>query len=391
MTLIRLTEQSRDGPGAFRVRVGFGDDSAYDVDVSDPATEADEANLAWYFEEHLRYPFLDGDRERAAAAQLSAYGERLFAQVFGDAASFDYRTLRNRSFDGCRLEVTGSAALHRLHWEALRDPDLPRPLALWLPVTRRVAPLPSRFALPGPQPTLNICVVTARPGGPKDVAYRTISQPLLDALRTARLRITVDLVRPGTWQALTAHLRSVKDRHGTGWYHVVHFDMHGMFSEYGPLAEEWDAGRLLFSPGTPEVFPGRRGFLFFETKRDGVAEPVPAENVAALLAEHRVPVAVLNACQSAMQSASEVSLAQQLAEAGVPVTVGMAYSVTVSAAVQAMPVLYGRLAEGADPVAAVHAARESLYEHRGDEPTSTTKSTWRTGCCRWCSVSAPSR
>ena len=104
--------------------------------------------------------------------------------------------------------------------------------------------------------------------------------------------------------------------------------------------------------------------MFFETDQEGKAEPVPAEAVAALLAEHRIPVAVLNACQSAMQSDSEAGLAQQLAEAGVPVAVGMAYSVTVSAAERAMPVLYRRLADGADLAAAVHAARRELHEHQ---------------------------
>ena len=39
------------------------------------------------------------------------------------------------------------------------------------------------------------------------------------------------------------------------------------------------------------------------------------------LAEHRVPVAVLNACQSAMTDASEASLAWHLVEAGVPAAV----------------------------------------------------------------------
>ncbi len=112
-------------------------------------------------------------------------------------------------------------------------------------------------------------------------------------------------------------------------------------------------------------FDGQRGFLFFETERDDVAHPVPAAAVASLLEEHRVPVAVLNACQSAMQSDSEAGLAQRLAEAGVPVTVGMAYSVTVTAAEKSMPVLYEHLAAGTDPIAAVHAARRELYEHRG--------------------------
>ena len=226
------------------------------------------------------------------------------------------------------------------------------PLAVRLPVTRRVAQLPSRFELPSGQPTLNILLVTARPFGRGDVGYRTISRPLLDALRQGSVPVTVDLVRPGTWEALRGHLREARARRdGSGWYQVVHFDLHGGFSGYGELDELRSAGRLLFAGPRAEPFEGRRPFLFFETAEDGKAAAVPAASVASLLAEHRVPVAVLNACQSAMQGGSEASLAQHLVQAGVPVAVGMAYSVTVSAAVLAMPVLYGQLTRGADPVA----------------------------------------
>lgn len=254
--------------------------------------------------------------------------------------------------------------MHRLHWEALRDPDLDAPPAARMPVTRRVEGQPSRFAVADPRPTLNILVITARPDGPGDVGYRTISRPLLDAVRTAGLPVTADLVWPGTWDALRDRLRSATKRHGSGLYHVIHFDLHGAFADYASLDAGRQAGRLLFSPAALAAFPGRRGFLFFETAQERAAEPVPAETVAALLAEHRVPVAVLNACQSAMQSDSEAGLAQRLAEAGVPVAVGMAYSVTVSAAERAMPVLYRGVAGGDDLAAAVTAARADLREHQ---------------------------
>src|SRR5215470_13613016 len=350
--------------GAFDVKVSFGDDAEYMVQVTDPVDAAVEAELAWYFQEHLRYPFLDKDREEQAVRQITAYGEALFGQVFGGAASHDYRNLRERSFDGCRLEISGSAALHQLHWEALRDPGLDSPLAVRVPVTRRVTGQPAGFALPDPQPTLNIVVVTARPDGPRDVGYRTISRPLLDALRTAGLPVTVDLVRPGTWEALREHLQSATRRHGSGWYHIVHFDLHGAFVEHDALEAERAAGRLLSPPGGQVAIAGQRRYLFFETTQRQKAQPVPAESVASLLAEHRVPVAVLNACQSAMQSGSEAGLAQRLAEAGVPVAVGMAYSVTVSAAEQAMPVLYRGVADGVDLTAAVTTARRDLQEHQ---------------------------
>ena len=363
---VRVRELTQDN-GMLRVRVAFGDDAEYNAEVTDPADEASETRLAWYFEQHLRYPFLDRDIEQQVIQQIASYGEALFEQVFGGTASGSYRKLRDQGFHGSRLEVSGSAALHRLHWEALQDPDLSTPLAMLLPIIRRVDAHAPEWAVPEPRPTLNILAVTARPAGSVDIGYRTISRPLLDAIRPGGLAVMVDLVRPGTWAALQAQVRSATERHGTGWYHAVHFDLHGVFIEYILLEAGRRAGRLLFSSGPPVEFDGGRGFLLFETERDGVAEPVSAEQVASLLVGHQIPVAVLNACQSAMQSASETSLAQGLAEAGVQVSVGMAYSVTVSAAARAMPVLYGRLAAGAEPAAALQAARRELHEHKSRE------------------------
>ncbi len=366
MTVIRVSERNREADGSFGVQVAFGEKAAHEVRVTDPAGPGTEELLAWYFERHLRFPFLDLDREHQAVAELAEYGQALFGQVLGGTADYDYRLLRGRSFDGCRLEVEGSAAFHLLHWEALRDPKMDAPLAVRLPVTRRVAGLESMFELPPERATLNILVVTARPFGAGDVGYRTISRPLLDGLRRSNLLVTVDLVRPGTWEVLREHLQSVRDQHDeSGWYQVIHFDLHGGFSEFADLDQLRRQGRLLFPGAQVQPYTGKRPFLFFETAQEGKAGAVPAAAVASLLAEHRIPVAVLNACQSAMQGGSEASLALQLVQAGVPAAVGMAYSVTVSAAVQAMPVLYRRLTQGADPVAALHAARRSLYDNRG--------------------------
>jgi len=364
VTAVRITEIPGGPDGGLAARVAFGDGAAeYEVAVTPPGDAASERLLTWYFEEHLRFPFLDRDMERQAVTALREYGEALFGQVFGGAAAHDYRRLREQAFDGCRLDVMGSAGFHRLHWEALRDPELDGPLAVRVPVTRRVALVPSKFELPSGQPTLNILLVTARPFGRKDVGFRTISRPLLDALRQASVPVTVDLVRPGTWEALRDHLREAKARRGgSGGYQVAHFDLHGGFSEFGELDELRSAGELLFAGPRVEPFEGKRPFLFFETPDAGKAAAVPAAGVAGLLAEHRVPVAVLNACQSAMQEGSEASLAQHLVAAGVPAAVGMAWSVTVSAAARAMPVLYGQLARGADPVAALHAARQALHD-----------------------------
>ena len=176
-----------------------------------------------------------------------------------------------------------------------------------------------------------------------------MSRPLLDGVRQADRPVRIELVRPGTWAALRERLRQATREHGSGYFHVVHFDVHGAVAGFDEMERGRKADRYLFGDAGEE-FEGERGFLFFETDELKKAHPVSAGEVAQLLAEHRVPVAVLNACQSAKESASEASLAQRLVDAGVPVAVGMAYSVTVTAAEQAMPVLYDGLSRGLSPV-----------------------------------------
>jgi hypothetical protein len=83
--VVRLAERGPNPDGSFQVRVSFGDTAEYDVTVADPAGQNGEARLAWYFEEHLRYPFLDKDLE-TAVQEIIAYGQALFNQVLGGTA-----------------------------------------------------------------------------------------------------------------------------------------------------------------------------------------------------------------------------------------------------------------------------------------------------------------
>lgn len=361
MTVIRVVERGRDADGRFLVRVSFEDGGDYDVTVTNPLDAVQESRLAWYFEEHLRYPFLDQQVARQAVAEREVCGQRLFEQVFGGSAYAEYRSWAQRAFDGCWIQVQGSAAFHRVHWEALRDPLFASPLAMRMPLTRRLDGLGARFEVAPAGETLNILVVTARPDGARDVGYRTVSRPLLDGLGRANRPVQVELVRPGTWAALRDRLRELTRAHGSGYVHVVHFDMHGALAPFDAIERGRAGGRYLFREGTGEPYEGERGYLFFETDTVGQAHPVTAAQ-AELLAEHRVPVAVLNACQSAKESASEASLAQRLVEAGVPVTLGMAYSVTVTAVEHAMPVLYEELSCGRPPIEASHTARRVLFD-----------------------------
>src|ERR1043166_1572163 len=82
---------------------------------------------------------------------------------------------------------------------------------------------------------------------------------------------------------------------------------------------------------------------------------------AAVLAEGRVPVAVLNACQSgAIGKELEASVATALLNAGCAAVVAMAYSVYAVAAAEFMAAFYETLFTGASVGQAVIAGRRRL-------------------------------
>ena len=367
MSVVRVTERRSVAAGSFEAWVAFDDHGDHEVRVGDPllGEPGGEELLAWYFEEHLRFPFLDRDRAAAAERLLADYGCQLFGQLFeaDSDCAYGFRRARDAGFDGYQLEIVGGTDFQRLHWEALRESPQATPLGIRMPVVRRVQRPVQAFDVEAPGPTLNVLVVTARPHGPSDVGYRTVSRPLMAALRQAQIPLNVDLVRPGTWETLKQHLEDARDAHGSGWYGIVHFDVHGAVARMEQLLTDGQS-RLAFGAADGEAARNEDAYLFFETPSRGDSAAVAASRVAALLGEHRVPVAVLNACQSAMQWGSEASLAQSLVQAGVPVAVGMAYSVTVTAAERMMPEIYRQLADGKEIVDAVHKARSKLFEYR---------------------------
>jgi tetratricopeptide (TPR) repeat protein len=107
------------------------------------------------------------------------------------------------------------------------------------------------------------------------------------------------------------------------------------------------------------------GVLAFE-KPGGGSDLVGASKVAAVLAEGRVPVVVLNACQSgAVGKELEASVATALLTAGCAAVVAMAYSVYAVAAAEFMAAFYETLFTGASVGQAVTAGRRRLSGHDG--------------------------
>lgn len=245
-----ITIREQPGANGTNAVVSVDQGPEHPATIADPFTPREEAGLEWYFEEYLRFPFVDEVRFQETAASIRGYGEALFRQAFADAkAQRAYGIALAAGLEQLAFEIKGSPEFHHLHWEALKDPELPRPFALECSILRRNTTPPTLEVQPRRGETLRVLLVTSRPFGDRDVAYRTISRPLVEAVENAALAVEIDILRPGTYRALAEHLEQTRDRHGAGYYHIAHFDAHGAVLAYGELEalEAEEAGEHMFS------------------------------------------------------------------------------------------------------------------------------------------------
>jgi tetratricopeptide (TPR) repeat protein len=170
------------------------------------------------------------------------------------------------------------------------------------------------------------------------------------------VRLTV--LRPPTFEHLAHVLREAQAAHEP--YHLVHFDGHGAWSEYGHRQ-------------------GGHGYLLFENAAfDENRQLVDGPSLGSLLAETRVAALVLDACQTAYATPPSApvkvapdhpheearaigSLAQEIMDAGAAGVVAMRYSVYVVTSAQFMAEMYGRLVQGDALGEAASFARKQLH------------------------------
>ncbi len=365
--IIREVGKNKDG---FAATVQFGNEGeAYEISITNPFSKEDDKRLEWYFEEWLNFPFTDKHRAKEAAESIRLYGEALFKQVF--AANRDviieYERFRQKEF---QLVIVGTPEFHALHWEALHDPNQQRPLSVEKNVVRKNKTPVTYRADVKPAPLLRVLLVTARPHDKEDVGYRTISRPLVEALEIAKVPAQIDMVRPGTFEALVEHLEDTRDEHGDGYYHIIHLDLHGgllIYEDYQKFSKNHRQERYLFRSGYAQKpiteYQGLKAFLFFNS--DEGANPVSDDDLVKLFDSRQIPIIILNACQSGKQVGEvETGLGSRMLEAGAQLVVAMGYSVTVSAAQLMMTELYGRLLDKLEPATAIRRARLELYHDK---------------------------
>ena len=315
--------------------------------------------LRWYLEDYLLAPFgVWEDRGPAVAGRLAGWGDAVFGSVFGAGPARDaYQRARDRG-----LEVVFRSAdpgLLARPWELMRDGA--GPVALGKGGISRSLPVAGgagTLAVPGGR--LRVLMVISRPAGAADVGYQIVARPLLERLEAVRGEVELTVLRPPTFDALA---QAVRRAAGAGEpFHVVHFDGHGAMP-----------GRAAAGGGTAGGRPGMmsgpgEGVLAFE-RQGGGSDPIGASQVAAVLVEGRVPVVVLNACQSgAVGKELEASVATALLTSGCAAVVAMAYSVYAVAAAEFMAQFYESLFAGGSVGQAVTAGRRRL-SGRGGRPS----------------------
>ena len=400
MPVITIREQQQTATG-FAASLSFGD-GEYDIIITDPFTPQEERELEWYFEEWLVYPIVDTVKAERAKNSVKTYGEKLFDQVFQDRKAYSkYQQLKN-NLGQVQIEIVSKTPeFQGIHWEALQDPDFPRPLAVDCVMLRKsVNSAVGSVNLP-PSSVINLLVVVARPDEEKDVGYRTISRPLLELIENGQLRVNVELLRPGTYQALSQHLEAK----GANFYHIIHLDMHGALLTHEQVEKPSAVNRYLFKGryGRDDLqpFEGVKAFLAFEGENQGKVDLVEASELAALLTGKGIPVCILNACQSGKQVKSplpnplllgegtgnnsalagenelpsprrggvggevrETSLGSRLMSAGMQMVVAMGYSVTVTAARLMMEHLYKHLFADKPITEAIRLSRRELFNDK---------------------------
>ena len=372
MSVITIREQQQTETG-FKATVTFNDRAEYSITISDPFSAEEERELEWYFEQWLIYPMLEDVKAKRAAASVEKYGEELFKKLFKSDPDIysEYKPLRN-SINQLQIEIISKTPeFQALHWEALKDPDIAEPLAVNCIMLRKTVndtPIPANVKK---SPVINLLVVTARPDEDSDVGYRTISRPLVELIDNSQLRVNIELLRPGTYEALYKHL----EEKGQGYYHIIHFDTHGALLSYEEFQKGVKSNKYLFQRGygleNLQLYQGMKAFLIFEGETKGKATPVEASELANLLTGKKIPVCILNACQSEKQIKSdeeaiaqeyrETSLGSRLMAAGMQIVVAMGYSVTVSAAKIMMQQLYQHLFDKKEITTAIRLARKELF------------------------------
>jgi len=313
-----------------------------------PLGPTDAEDLRWYIEDYFRWPFdVFRDRAKGIEAKLPQWGKQLYDAIVRDQEEPMQAFIKARREDGEPIErrITinvddrksgaegkdAAALLFGLPWELLHDGNSYLFDGALKARVRRTLPSDVERPRAKPRERVRVLLVRARPED-ESAAFldpRASAMPLVETLHELGDQVKLDILPDGTFEAMQRALTDAEEAKDP--YQVVHFDGHGVYDKVRGL------GLLCFE----DAEDARTGI---EKRR---ADPVEASKIGGLLRDRRVPLFVLEACQTATaDKQSETSVAAELLRQGVVSVVAMRYSVLVPTATEFVHAFYGALVKG---------------------------------------------
>ncbi|MFM7646575.1 MAG: CHAT domain-containing protein, partial [Cyanobium sp.] len=331
-----------------------------------PLGPIEAEDLSWYLERWAVWPNpVVAKRAKKVEANLKAWGQALHAaalpaeptaavlQAWAGVGANASRRFSVRVHPSLEAGVSdgetaaaqeAATALLALPWELLHSGEGflfqgARPTRV-----RRRLPNTRNLPVPVVAPPIRVLLITARP---EDDAcgyldHRASAGLLVAATEELGEALRLTLLHPATYAGLEAELARAQQAGEP--YHVVHFDGHGVYDRRVGL------GGLCFEdPADRHKLTGRRH------------ETVLTNRLGPLLNDYRIPLVVLEACQSAMAEQSGESVASELLQRGVASVVAMSHSVLVETAKRFVSAFYGELARGQRVGQAMLAGQRALH------------------------------
>jgi tetratricopeptide (TPR) repeat protein len=322
--------------------------------------------LRWYLESWPVWPNpLIADRARRVEASLVHWGQLLHAAAMPEAqtANIINAWAKTGKQAGARFSIYVDTSLEAgaseedwvnakesaklllgLPWELLHNGSSflfqgPNPTSV-----RRRLPNMRTLAVAVMAPPIRVLLITARPEDEtcSFLDHRASALPLVAATEELGDVLRLTLLHPATYPALQAELARAQQVGES--YHVVHFDGHGVYDRRVGL------GGLCFEdPSDSHKLTGRRH------------QTVYTNQLGPLLNNYRIPLVLLEACQSANAEAGAESVASELLQRGVASVVAMSHSVLVETARRFVAAFYAELAKGQRVGQAMLAGQRALH------------------------------
>jgi len=290
-----------------------------------------------------------------ASASLVALGQTLYAALFQGSIRDSWMTAQgiaqHRQEDlRLRLGLKGTQ-LHRLPWEILHAGDRPVTagtnviFSRYYPTFGIPAPIPPRPAIqPDSGEPLKILMVLSAPGDQEVLALRQEANHLqaelgVTAAGSALPEIELTILEQPDRAQLTQALEHNR-------YQVLHYAGHSNLGTSG-------------------------GCLYLVSRRTGLTETLNGEDLAGLLVNNGIHMAVFNSCRGVSGATDKTkpegdnSLAEALVRRGIPAVLAMAERIPDDVALNLSRLLYRNLKQGCPIDLSLGRARQGLISSYG--------------------------